>query len=121
MTDTNASAADFLQQVNHPACRSYWQPRTLATLDERHQGLEAVLSRLAHVHVFEWTGQPVQRHPLSDGWDEWLATMAILQRTERSHTAFLEFVENDAPEALIRDAATLHSLLIEAGSKAGSS
>lgn len=119
VTDTNASAAAFLEEVHHPACRSYWQPRTLATLHERQEGLEAVLPLLAHVHVFEWTGQPIQRHPLSAGSAEWLSTFATIQRTGRLHTAFLEFVENDAPEAFLRDAATLHRLLRETDSVSG--
>lgn len=109
LTDTNASALRLLGQVapSGPASdpsgglSSYWQP--LGGMDEpaRLEGLRAVRPWLSHVHVQQG------RRPLSEGADVWLPRLEMVRGTGRDHGALIEFVQDDAPEAFLRDAETL--------------
>jgi hypothetical protein len=68
--------------------------------------------------VYEW-GYEEDRRPLAEGASRWRAVFDALrtgaapdQPTPRA--AFLEFVAEDDPVALLRDARTLHQLLDDA-------
>jgi hypothetical protein len=67
----------------------------------RLEGLRAVLPWLSHVHVQQG------RRPLSEGTDAWLPRLDVVRGSERDHYALIEFVQDDAPESFLRDAATL--------------
>ncbi|MBN2047897.1 MAG: TIM barrel protein [Anaerolineaceae bacterium] len=113
LTDTAASAVNLLEQVNHPALRSYWQPTTEAlTQAEKTESLRAVLPWLSHLHVFTWSDQPtVERFPLKDGAARWLEWLNIAARDSTDHHALIEFVRSDQPESFLRDAAVLKTWL----------
>lgn len=66
-------------------------------------------NRLSHVHVFTWLHQNSQviRQPLEAGEDMWLQVLDELRGRAEERCALLEFVENDDPAALERDARTL--------------
>jgi sugar phosphate isomerase/epimerase len=105
LTDTNASALRLLQETNHPALSTYWQFRGEEGEEERLEGLRAILPRLSHVHVN--TG----RRPLAEGQDLWLQRLDLVRSTGRDHYALIEFVQDDASEAFLRDAITLNGWL----------
>ena len=54
----------------------------------------------------------VWRLPLADGAERWREFLAIAAGATGDRYAMLEFVERDAPECFLRDAATLKSWLI---------
>jgi len=110
--DTPEGARRLWSTLTHHGLCSFWQP--LPTLDRARQddSLAVVLPRLSHLHVFQWRpGPPITRHPLEEGRSEWAHWLSMIRQSERYIPAMLEFVENDDPEFLSREAATLHSLL----------
>lgn len=110
-TDDNAAADRLLRETNHPAARIYWQPRQGLTVAERLTSLEAVLPKLAHVHVFQWVGEPIERRPLAEGAEEWSQYLALVGAAPGDRCAYLEFVPDDSREAFLADAATLCAML----------
>ncbi len=107
LTDTNAAAVRLLQEVDHANVRSLWQPPRYATRAGNLAGLEALRPWLENLHVFHWHQQTGKRRPLAEGEDDWLDYLAQASCCGRARYALLEFVEDDAPEAFLRDAATL--------------
>jgi sugar phosphate isomerase/epimerase len=110
--DTPEGAHRLWATLIHPGLCSLWQP--LPTLDHARQdeSLAVVLPRLSHLHVFQWrSGPPITRHPLEEGRPEWAHWLSMIRQGGREIPALLEFVENDDPALLPREAATLHSLL----------
>jgi 3-dehydroshikimate dehydratase len=101
LTDTDAAALRLLQEVDHPAVWTYWQARDGGDEEAGLQGLRAILPRLSHVHVQQG------RRPLAEGADAWARRLDLVRSTGRDHYALIEFVQDDAPEAFLRDAATL--------------
>ncbi len=70
-TDTNESAIQLIQTIAHPAARLYWQPRQKTSVPDRLAGLREAAPFLAHLHVFQWTGEHDTRHPLAEGSTDW--------------------------------------------------
>jgi 3-dehydroshikimate dehydratase len=110
LNDTNASASQLLLEVDHPNFYSYWQP--LADMSDAVcvEGLTALSPRLAHVHVFQWR-TPQDRQPLAEGVGRWTEFLRQAAAAPGDRYAMLEFVQDDAPENFLRDAATLKTWL----------
>ena len=111
LTDTDASAVALLEEVNHPNFRTYWQPRNGALADDVIGGLQRVLPRLAHLHVFHWWPDPGNRRPLAEGANRWLRYLELAATVPGDRFAMLEFVANDDPAVLGAEAATLKQWL----------
>ncbi|HEY0946380.1 MAG TPA: TIM barrel protein [Opitutaceae bacterium] len=107
LTDTNDSASQLLVEVDHTNVFTYWQPHNGEATPECVAGLRAVLPRVSNAHVFHWWPTAQERHPLADGAARWREFFAELERAPGDRYALLEFVAGDAPEAFLRDAATL--------------
>lgn len=105
LTDTRESVGQLLAETDLP---TLWQPTIGWDSAEQLTSLEAVLPRLEHVHVFQWLKDGTRR-PLSDGEKPWREFLRLLQPLDRPVPLLLEFVENDDPENVRRDAATLCS------------
>ena len=91
----------------------YWDPRD----DPEADRADAIRLRdaLAHLHVYRW-GHDGTRHPLVEGADRWPAILrdaagAPTLARHAPRAALLEFVADDDPAALLRDAATLRGWL----------
>ncbi len=110
-TDGNEAAAAFIAEIGHPAVRSYWQPREQCDFATRMAGLRLVLPVLCHLHVFQWCGKPVVREPLASVTGEWRQFFEAVQGAGRATGAFLEFVQDDDPACVIRDARALVSMI----------
>ena len=107
LTDTAESTTRLLDEVGNSNLFTYWQPPLDRDTPGCVQDLKRVLSRLTNIHVYHWRAASTDRLPLADGaarWQEFLKTAAA-QPGDRY--AMLEFVERDAPECFLRDAATL--------------
>jgi sugar phosphate isomerase/epimerase len=113
LTDTVQSAVHLLEAVSDPALYSYWQPTPDLTIDEALSQLSHLKAWLCDLHVFHWTGDRV-RHPLGDGASFWSAIFDYIQTEvpqskDGPRQAFLEFVIDDQPDRLLKDAEVLKS------------
>jgi len=110
LTDTRESAAAFLAAVQHDNFRTYWQPRGHLPFSDCLRDLEAALPRLAGLHVFQWDPRTKARLPLQDGDAVWPSYLAKAAQAGNMF-ALLEFVRNDDPAQLAKDAAVLRAWL----------
>jgi 3-dehydroshikimate dehydratase len=109
LTDSAEATVRLLEDIGHSAVRTYWQPPVGLSDTDAVRGLDTVAPWLAAVHVFSWwPGE--QRLPL----DARAALWADVFRRVRRVDTLLEFVADDDPANVVRDAATLHRLLGEA-------
>ncbi len=111
LTDTDASAVELLQAVNHPSVGTLWQPRVGSPVSANLEGLVHMLPWLRHVHAFHWGSSPAERLPLAQGAVDWEAYLQVLRGWGRDSAILLEFVAGDHPDAYLQDAATLETLL----------
>ncbi|MFJ8912983.1 sugar phosphate isomerase/epimerase family protein [Amycolatopsis sp. NPDC102389] len=108
LTDTPASARLLTDQVDHEAFESYWQPGPGPDVRESHAEVVSLLPRLVGVHVFSWgPGGFTDRLALADHEPLWRKVFSELSTDGGRRHALLEFVQDDAPRNLHRDAATL--------------
>lgn len=111
LTDTLPSALELLGSAQ--PMKTLWQPPHDISDDQRIEGLQAVLPWLANIHVFTWRGPRRERRPLAEGAALWRRAFDLLAATGRDHAALLEFVADDDPRQLARDAATLCAWLAQ--------
>lgn len=112
LNDNAASAAKLLTALPHPNIDTLWQPLVSLDAKQRNRSLEAVLPRLAHVHVFHWLpGDPIDRLPLVEGRESWRQWFDIMRSASRRPDALIEFVRGDDPGVLGAEAAELRELL----------
>ncbi len=111
LTDTDEATAAFLAEVPHENFKTYWQPRVGADVPSALAGLQQVLPRLAHLHVFHWWPDYSNRRPLVEGSDRWLRFLATAATAPGDRFAMLEFVTNDDPNVLASEASTLKQWL----------
>jgi 3-dehydroshikimate dehydratase len=109
LTDSAEATVRLLEDIDHSGVRTYWQPPVAAADTDAVRGLEAVLPWLAAVHVFSWWPTE-QRLPLDGRVSLWRDVF----RRVRGMDTLLEFVSDDDPANVVRDAGTLHRLLGEA-------
>jgi sugar phosphate isomerase/epimerase len=112
LTDTSDSAVQLLQKVNHPALSTYWQELDGSDESQQLDGLRAILPWLSNVHL-------QARTSLSAYAAVWPDRLSVVRSTGRDHWALIEFVRDNAPEALQGEAETLRSWLTEARGGAG--
>ncbi|MET9728853.1 sugar phosphate isomerase/epimerase family protein [Streptomyces zaomyceticus] len=84
----------------------YWQPPQDATDPEALAGLDVLADRVGAVHVFSWWPGN-HRLPLSARAGLWTRAFARLTASPRPRDALLEFVPDDDPAVLAREAASL--------------
>ena len=116
LMDTNESALQLLEDIDHPNVYSYWQPPYWRKdHDYRLQGLEQLGGQCSNLHVFQWdfdgSGEQswedsVTRLPLSTGADEWSRYLSAVPNDDCY--ALLEFIRNDSTEQFLEDAAELN-------------
>jgi 3-dehydroshikimate dehydratase len=112
LTDTLDSALALLAAAPDVAC--YWQPPFKSTREEDLVAIDALASRLANIHVFQWIDDgtdTIDRRPLAEGQSEWAAYFGAIANVPGDRWAMLEFVRNDALESFVPDAAALRQLL----------
>lgn len=113
LTDTADSARALLTAVDHPAFKTYWQPRAKVPPADVLSDMDAALPYLAGVHVFHWD-QTGDRRPLAEGaadWRMYFEKLAAAPGGTAGQYALLEFVRNDDPAQFLLDAATLKGWL----------
>jgi 3-dehydroshikimate dehydratase len=110
LTDTVASTLRLLEEVDHPAVGTYWQPPQGVPDDEAVEGLRRVAPHVVAVHAFSWWPR-AQRHPLTARQELWTRVVAELTTRGVPTDVLLEFVPADDPAGVARDAAALRRLL----------
>lgn len=111
LADTADSTRRLFDEVNHPNLFTYWQPPLDRDTADCMADLRSLLPRVTNVHVFHWRPGSTTRLPLADGAARWHDFLDIAAEAPGDRYAMLEFVERDAPECFLRDAATLKSWL----------
>ncbi len=117
-TGTVGGTQALLDAIDAPNLFTYWQPPywrdSVGTADAGE--LRELGRRLSHLHVYEWASA-TDRRSLAEGAARWTEVLAAAaagaladDRVEHRY-AFLEFVADDAVDALRRDAATLRAWL----------
>lgn len=110
LADTAEAARTLLEAVSHPACSTYWQPPHGMPAAEAAEGLRLLRPWLSNLHVFHWWPDARHRLPLAGGMERWRTFLAVLAGDARKHWASLEFLPNDDPALLPREAACLRQL-----------
>jgi 3-dehydroshikimate dehydratase len=108
LADTPDAVLDLLAEVDHPALSTYWQPPLGTPADTALAGLAGLLqrTRVSAVHVFSWW--PAQtRLPLQSRAFLWRGALDLV--ATRLVDLLLEFVPDDDPAILAREAETLRS------------
>lgn len=113
LTDTVESTLQLLEDAAHPNLTTYWQPNVGFDDDEAIETLRAVRSHVSTIHAFSWWPR-TERLPLSERSDLWRRVFAELDGSGRDHDVLLEFVPDDDPKVLPREAATLTELIDDA-------
>jgi hypothetical protein len=114
LTDTAESTVRLLEEVDHPAVSTYWQPPVGLDDSAALAGLREVLPWVSAVHVFSWWPMS-ERLALLERAALWRQVFGLLHGTGRSFDALLEFVPGDSADQLAEDARTLAQLVGEAG------
>ena len=118
LTDSAASTRRLLAAVDHPALTTYWQPRVDAQDDDALADYAALSDRVSAAHVFSWSPAG-ERLPLAARdalWRRFFTAASAAGNPPRD--ALIEFVPDEDPAVLGREAATLRSW-IDAASRLG--
>lgn len=107
LTDTNDTARTLLERVARPNVRSLWQPPRYSTVDYNLTGIDTVTPWLENIHVFQWHRESGARKALAVGETDWQQYLGKVKQVAGNRYALLEFVEDDDPDAFLRDAAIL--------------
>ena len=111
LTDDPAEARSLLSEGPADALSIHWQPNPSHDEEWNLAYARAVARRVRIVHCFHWTrgpGDRLNRHPLADGAALWRRRLAALPR---SSAGLIEFLPDDDPGLLSREAATLKGIL----------
>jgi sugar phosphate isomerase/epimerase len=115
LADTPESSQQVFDAVQHPAFKTYWQPRAKQGVDAGLAEIDTALPRFVGVHVFQWNEQTNEKEPLSVGaaiWRRYLEKLAPAARKAGGIYALIEFVRNEDPEQFLQDAAELKRWLL---------
>lgn len=111
LTDTPESAHKLMEAIDEKNVFLYWQPAESLTVEERKSSLSLLGEWVTNVHVFHWEDDH-NRYELKEGADEWREYISrLLTYSPYTHHFLLEFVKDDSPEQLKKDAETLKKII----------
>ena len=102
LTHDDVSGSALMKKIDRPNARCQWQPPIGWDEERCLESIEVMRPWLLNVHVFSWDG--TARLPLSAHEGRWINYLRALAG---ERTALLEFVQDDEPENLVRDAEAL--------------
>ncbi len=111
-TNCLKGALTLMEAVNSPALRMYWQPNQFRTDEVNFAYAKAIAPYTENIHVFQWKEK--EKFPLADGmaiWEKYLSCF------DGSQALLLEFMPDNKPESLKKEAETLHKLMEGANRK----
>ena len=112
--DNALSALKLLREADRDNVKTYWQPMYWLNASEEERfvadklSIEALKDKIVNVHVYCWKNAS-DRRALSEGSEQWREYLALLP----CGNCYLEFVKDDAPDRLEKDAAELIKLIKE--------
>lgn len=109
LTDTPESTIKLIRDVNRSNLYTYWQASLNTAPEERLEGMKKVSPWLSNIHVYQLDGY--DRLELSEGEEEWKKYFGYAAKIEGDRFCMLEFVKNELPEQMIKDAGVLNRLL----------
>lgn len=110
LTDEIGSTLRLLAEIDRENLRTYWQPHQDMPTPEALDTLRRALPQVSTLHVFSWWPGH-ERHPLAERADLWEQVFDTVAGTGSDHDALLEFIVDDDPAVLAREATTLRELL----------
>jgi hypothetical protein len=110
LTDTAPSALELLSTITATNVSCYWQPSVGADDDHALAELSQLAPWVSTVHVFSWW-PTIERQPLAAREALWTRALSFAETLPGVTDALLEFVPDDDPAVLAREAATLKSWL----------
>ena len=108
LTENYPSSLRYLQDVNRPNAKMYWQPNQFRDEAYNLEALEALRPWVTNLHTFHWIGR--ERFPLAQGvgiWKQYRDRVADGQ----PHGFLLEFMPDDRPETLPEEVRALRTML----------
>jgi len=111
LTDTPKNAYRLIEAIESPNVFLYWQPAESLSVEERINSLSYLGNWITNIHVFHWKDF-YNRYSLEEGAEEWEQYIRrILTHSPYTHHYLFEFVKNDDPDQLKRDAQTLKRIV----------
>ncbi|GGE98081.1 sugar phosphate isomerase/epimerase family protein [Mycetocola zhadangensis] len=110
LADTAESTLALLSDVASTNVSCYWQPPVDMNDDAALAELSQLAARVSTVHVFSWWPQH-ERLPLSSRSELWTRALPFTATFPSVTDALLEFLPDDDPALLNREAATLRAWL----------
>lgn len=109
LTDSAETTLALLERVDRPNLGTYWQPQVGLSDQQALASLQQVMDHLVGVHCFSWWPQ-LERLPLEGRMQFWESVADLLRANHKDVDLMLEFVQDDLPENVVRDAAFLGRL-----------
>ena len=109
LTDTADSAVALIKAIDEPNCRLYWQPEFAKPQEVILSDLEKVSPWVDLCHVFHWYPDH-SRRPLAEGTEVWRQFLSRVPSWQ-DMPLLLEFVPNDDPDLLTREASALSEIV----------
>ncbi|MHC1694512.1 MAG: sugar phosphate isomerase/epimerase family protein [Eubacteriales bacterium] len=112
-TDTGVSSLGFMKRLRDEGYENvnmYWQPNQFISFEDNIRDIELLSGYVSSLHVFSWEGNI--KYPLEYYSDRWREYLSHLDKS--NHSLLLEFVCDETPEQLYRDADALRSIIREA-------
>ncbi|MDC7224394.1 MAG: TIM barrel protein [Spirochaetales bacterium] len=113
-TGTDESARLLAEEIDRPNVKFYWQPPHHNSDKENLAGIESLIERITHLHVFHWLPLPQgknDRRLLEEGKLRWQKFLDPFAQLDQERGAFLEFCREGKEENFLRDAKTLKEIL----------
>lgn len=109
LTSTAAAALELLERVDRPNVGTYWQPAVGISEQEAIASLHQVIGSVIGVHCFSWW-PGTERLPLAGRISLWEGVVGVLKDSGREMDMMLEFVQEDLPGNVMRDADVLRRI-----------
>jgi 3-dehydroshikimate dehydratase len=112
LNDRSSASKRLMEKIDHENVGTLWQVSDSSDVEVMQRGLKRIRKWLTNIHVFHW--HEGQRRPLEEGEMQWLGYLEVACSTGRDHVALLEFVQDDSPMNIARDAAVLRQIIKDA-------
>lgn len=113
LTDEIGSTLRLLEEVGRDTVLSYWQPHQGMPSPDALDTVRQVLPSTSTIHVFSWWPTH-ERLPLAERADLWREVFRVLAADGSDRDALLEFIPDDDPAILAREADALRTLIADA-------
>lgn len=111
-TDSLEGALDIMKSTDSDSFLMYWQPNQFKSEDENLKYAAEISKYTKNIHVFNWSGK--ERYPLSLGASIWQSYLSVFRKDTM---LLLEFMPDNDPRSLAREAESLRKICSDIGDK----